>query len=318
MTLPGEPGAMHDLLDRATAAAGIGAWQCDLATEALTWSTGTYALFGIPLERTLDRGQIVQMYEPESRAAMERLRAEALAWGSQFTVEAKIVRPDGTDRWIRIKGDVVCRNGQPVQLYGVKQDVTEERRHREALRRLAEQDPVTGLASRAMFQSKFLSRSRGSAVLAPLGALILFDLDGFKALNDRYGHAAGDACLREVAVRLLAGIRDVLMIARIGGDEFAVLTLPWASSDAVRPRVQQIIEEICHPFFWQGHVLRIGASAGVVLPQNEWLYDSEELFAAADAALYCAKRQGRNRVIIANGGGPFAMTSDQAGHPART
>lgn len=291
--------AMQHLLDRATAAAGIGAWQCDLANETLTWSSGTYRLFGIPRERMLDRRQIVRMYDPESREAMERLRAEAIARRGPFTLEARITAGDGRDRWIRISGDVICRDHRVVQIYGLKQDVTEERRQREALRRLAEQDPVTGLASRAMFQAGFLAPARGAAPLAPLGALILFDLDGFKALNDRYGHAAGDACLREVAVRLNTGFPDALMIARIGGDEFAVLIPP--SGVALHDRIAQVIAQVAQPMFWRGHVLLAGASAGAAVPQDALRHDSEELFGVADAALYGAKRQGRNRVIVAGG-----------------
>jgi len=291
--------AMQHLLDRATAAAGIGAWQCDLATETLSWSSGTYRLFGIPQERKLDRRQIVSMYDPESREAMERLRAEAIARRGPFTLEARITAGDGRDRWIRISGDVICRDARPLQIFGLKQDVTEERRQREAMRRLAEQDPVTGLASRAMFQAGFLARSPASAAPTPLGALVLFDLDGFKAINDRYGHAAGDACLREVAVRLTSGFADALMVARIGGDEFAVLVPP--SGAALHERIRAVIGQIGHPMFWRGQILLVGASAGAAVPQDVWADEPEELFGVADAALYGAKRQGRNRVIVAGG-----------------
>jgi diguanylate cyclase (GGDEF)-like protein/PAS domain S-box-containing protein len=289
------------MLDRATAAAGIGAWQCDLASEALTWSSGTYRLFGLPAERPLDRRSIVAMYDPESREAMEHLRARAIERREAFALEARIVRQNGIERWIRISGDVICSAGAPVQIYGLKQDVTEERCQREALRRLAEQDPVTGLASRAMFQARFLTCECGSDGLAPLGALIMFDLDGFKALNDLHGHAAGDACLREVAVRLNAAFPDALMVTRIGGDEFAVLVPPRPASETLYERINGVIAQICQPLFWQGRTLRVGASAGAAVTANAWRYDPKELFGVADAALYGAKRQGRNRVIVAGG-----------------
>jgi diguanylate cyclase (GGDEF)-like protein/PAS domain S-box-containing protein len=293
--------AVGAMLDRATAAAGIGAWRCDLASDTLTWSSGTYLLFGLATERALDRRSIVAMYDPESREKIEYARARAIARREAFTLEAKIAQPDGRERWIRIRGDVICDAGRPVQIYGVKQDVTEERHQREALRRLAEQDPVTGLASRAMFQARFLACGCGSEALAPVGALVMFDLDGFKTLNDLYGHAAGDACLREVAVRLTAGFSDALMVARIGGDEFAVLVPPGPASETLYARISGVIAQICQPVFWQGYMLRVGVSAGAAVTADAWQHDPKELFSVADAALYGAKRQGRNRVVVAGG-----------------
>jgi diguanylate cyclase (GGDEF)-like protein len=150
-----------------------------------------------------------------------------------------------------------------------------------------------------MFQARFLARSPTIATPAPLGALILFDLDGFKAINDRYGHAAGDACLREVAVRLTSGFPGALMVARIGGDEFAALVPP--SGATLHERIRAAIAQIGQPMFWRGQVLLVGASAGAAVPQDGWAYEAEELFGVADAALYGAKRQGRNRVIVAGG-----------------
>src|SRR3546814_3499640 len=91
------------------------------------------------------------------------------------------------------------------------------------MRRMAEQDPLTGLANRGRFQTRFLDSPRSAPAITPLGALVLVAIDGCRQVNHISGHAAGDACLRTVAERLLTGFPDALLVARIGGSEFAIL-----------------------------------------------------------------------------------------------
>jgi PAS domain-containing protein len=102
------------------------AWQCDLLDDSLWWSEGVYDLFGLPRGTPLDRQAIVEMYLPESRAELDRLRTAAVAGCGSFTFEACIRRPDGTLRWIRITADVVTEQGRARYLYGSKLDVTKE------------------------------------------------------------------------------------------------------------------------------------------------------------------------------------------------
>ncbi len=102
------------------------AWQCDLATEKLCWSTGVFDLFGIPRGSTIDRRSTLEFYVPESRRLLDRLRTEALETCGSFTFEAQIWRVDGGLRWMRLNADVQKRNGRAVMLYGTKQDITME------------------------------------------------------------------------------------------------------------------------------------------------------------------------------------------------
>ncbi|KQS02380.1 hypothetical protein ASG11_13595 [Sphingomonas sp. Leaf357] len=102
------------------------AWQCDLATEQLRWTSGVFDLFGIPRGVAVDRRSTLDLYLPESRTLLERLRAAALETCGSFTFEAQIRRLDGDVRWMRLNADVQRRNGKAVILYGTKQDVTAE------------------------------------------------------------------------------------------------------------------------------------------------------------------------------------------------
>ena len=285
------------LLERANALAGIGSWSCQLADNALSWTTAVYDIFGFAPEYRLDRRETASFYAEESRALMERLRAEAIAHARPFTMEARIMRADGSERWMRLTGDVIRDNGRITHLYGLKQDITEEKLRWEALRRLAEHDPITGLANRAVYETRFLAPPMAQPVIAPLGALILFDLDHFKQINDRFGHAAGDACLKAAAQRLAAAFPDAPLVARIGGDEFAVLTDARLAPFTLKRRVARALADLGRPIQWRGHHLAFGASAGMAVAEDPQRYDAGALFAIADEALYAAKAAGRGVMI---------------------
>ena len=284
------------LLARAVAQAGIGTWTCDLADGALCWTPNVYDLFGLSPTVRLDRRDTVALYEEESRNMMERLRADAIAQARSFTMEAQIVRLDGERRWMRLSADVIRDGGRITRLFGLKQDITDEKKRWDALRRLAEHDAVTGLANRAVYESAFLNAPRAQPGITPLGALVLFDLDRFKQINDRFGHVAGDACLRAVGDRFASAFTDALLVARIGGDEFAVLAKADLSPLALKRRVARLLTEIARPILWRGHRLVIGASAGMVHVDDPYCYDAEALFSIADEALYAAKTRKRSVV----------------------
>lgn len=275
------------------ALAKVGAWSCSLSDNRLSWTSGVYDLFGLPIATSVDRRQTVEMYTEESRQALERVRAQAIATGRPFTLDAQIVRPAGDRRWMRITGEVTRDTSGAALLLGLKQDVTEEKARLETLRRLAENDALTGLASRAVFESRFFNRQRTASKVVPLGALILFDMDGFKAINDRLGHLAGDASLRVFAERLCASFPDALLTARIGGDEFAVLVGDDEPTASIEARGARFKARLRAPILWRERLFTVAATSGIAVPFDPFDYDPEELFARADAALYDAKRMSR-------------------------
>ncbi|MBH9551810.1 GGDEF domain-containing protein [Inhella gelatinilytica] len=163
------------------------------------------------------------------------------------------------------------------------------------IRRQALIDPLTGVANRRHFNEQLalaLARQRRNG--QPL-CLMLLDLDHFKPLNDRHGHAAGDAALVQVAQRLKASLREVDLAARIGGEEFALLLpdTPLAQALEVAQRLRQTLRAT--PPQWDGQALVVTVSGGVVQAQGN--SSAEGLLQAADAALYRAKGEGRDRVV---------------------
>lgn len=274
------------LFERASATAKLGIWQCELGSERLTWTNGVYDIFELPHQAPITREMILEFYTPESRRLMAAARSHALAHGSDFSVDVEITTPKGNRRWVRLTGAVESRGGVPSRIFGVKQDITEERLLSDRTRYLAEFDVMTGLANRGTFQA-YLDTAESKAI----GALVLVDLDGFKKVNDTFGHAVGDACLKEAANRLLACCGDAVLVARIGGDEFAVLASAAASPQAIEAMARGIVWTMGQPLHCLGHALDLGASVGVAHHHSG---SADDLFRQADAALYAAKDAGRN------------------------
>lgn len=177
------------------------------------------------------------------------------------------------------------------------------RAQKEQAERMARIDSLTGLATRRAFvEAAHAEVLRAHRFGEPLG-LLMFDLDHFKAINDTYGHAVGDAVLAQFGHDLVTTLRGVDMIARLGGEEFVAL-LPRCGLDeahAAAERVRAAVEQ--RQLKHHGHTVRYTVSVGVATlsaQDTDW----EALLARADQALYAAKRQGRNQVAVASASGP--------------
>lgn len=275
-----------EIFERASKAARMGTWQCDLPSERLTWSSGTYDLFGLQRNAGLVRRHILKSYSEQSLAHLQKVRGAALASGEEFTLDAQIEGPDFGRRWIRISATVERRNGEPIRLFGIKQDVTEEKKAFDHMRHLAEHDVMTGLANRTQFQVRLadMCGPEGSG-----GILMLVDLDDFKEVNDTLGHAIGDECLIEFTRRLSAICQAADLVARIGGDEFAILFGPSMSPHAIEDIAQRLVKAARAPMHCAGRTFNVSASIGLALAQGE---APIALFTKADIALYAVKAAG--------------------------
>jgi diguanylate cyclase len=170
---------------------------------------------------------------------------------------------------------------------GLKRDLTQQQ---EILARQAIHDPLTELGNRQMFIDH--ATDALAAAEETMTAVILVDLDGFKAINDTYGHATGDEMLRAAAERLNANIRANDTVSRLGGDEFVVL-LPQLVDDQIADTVaNRILRDLAQPLVIGDHVLSIPASAGIALTRGSGAV-VDEVMREADQALFQAKSEGR-------------------------
>ena len=214
--------------------------------------------------------------------------------GRVFSEEIEFVRRDGSRFWGQLMGAPVSSGDAAAGTIWTLGDVSEERRKRTALSWAATHDALTNIANRHEFEAR-LGEHLADRRRREAACVLYVDLDGFKAVNDAAGHAAGDQLLRDVASLLLARIRSIDLAARLGGDEFAVLLHACALPTALGVAEQIRVRVDSHSLVWQGEPYRVGVSIGVVQIDDSYV-DVATVIAAADAACYAAKHAGRNRV----------------------
>ena len=217
---------------------------------------------------------------PVLRALADRLAA---APGADAAAEIRLRHPDGAYRWLHIIGTDLRGNAGIGGIVWNGRDITEARRLQDELRHQATHDALTGLPNRALLQA----RARQAAPGSRLGVLLI-DLDGFKQVNDAYGHHAGDQVLIAVARRVTALLGASGTVARLGGDEFAVL-LPGADPIAAGVLAEVIAAAVAEPIALDGHptVVSVGASVGVACGDPA---DADGMLRDADAGMYRNKQ----------------------------
>lgn len=212
-----------------------------------------------------------------------------------FDGEVELIRRSGQQFWAHMRGRAVVPGDRSRGTIWTVEDVTEAREQRERLAWTSSHDSLTGLANRPAFET-LLERATHNAGTQPFCAMFI-DLDHFKQVNDTGGHAAGDALLRDVAHALAAQVRLSDTVARMGGDEFAVLLghcpLPQAQTLAEKLRGAVVAYRLA----WEGQSFGVGASIGLVQVDGSF-QTAADVLRAADAACYAAKQGGRNRVAV--------------------
>ena len=217
-----------------------------------------------------------------------------------YALEKRYVHAAGHVVWIHLSVALARdEQGAPLHVISHIEDITDRRARTEQLRDLALRDPLTGVANRARFLAELDDAVARAGPGALLGVVFL-DLDGFKQVNDRFGHPAGDELLRLAASRLEAALRPVDIVARFGGDEFALLlpSLPRAQDAAAI--ADRVLAALVAPYELEGRraPVSVTASMGMALAADDALA-AAALLAAADGAMYRAKRHGKNAYVVA-------------------
>ena len=185
-------------------------------------------------------------------------------------------------------------NGQVLHYISVFADITHLKTHAAELDRVAHYDPLTGLPNRRLLSDRLQQTMQRSARSGKSSAVCFLDLDGFKAINDRLGHAAGDQLLVGVAEHLKAALRGEDTLARLGGDEFVILLSEVSTLKEGATILDRVLQAVRQPVHVDGHVLSTSASIGVSLFPDDNV-DPETLLRHADQTMYLAKQAGKNR-----------------------
>lgn len=282
------------VFDNAAIAIGIG----DADGRVVDANPALAAMVGTPLARL--RGQLMSelVHPDDHHLVRSRIFDDLIASGAgTMRLELRYPRADGGAGWAEWAVTLVPETGgRAAYLLVVGEDTTQRRALQAELRRQARHDPLTGLPNRRQLVDT-LSQIIVDADPDDRIGLGFIDLDGFKAVNDTYGHGVGDRLLAAVANRLVATIDDEVVLARVGGDEFVVLLEPQCDSTRVAAVAEALLGALSEPIEVDEHQLRISACIGAVVTPVSGA-DAEKLLDAADAGLYRAKAAGPNRWVL--------------------
>ena len=257
-------------------------------------------MLGYSLEELRQRDLFALSDEGEREALRRFLARRLVAHSPVFSPEMEKAyrRKDGGLLWVyEALGVVKDSEGQPDFLVVVTQDISARKELEMRLSHDALHDALTGLPNRVMFHDRFERVLESARRYGRHAAVLYVDLDGFKSVNDQWGHAAGDLLLQQVARRLEDCVRAEDTVARLGGDEFGIVLATIEQADHCEVVASKVLLAMEQPFVLEGAVAHISASVGAALYPRHGA-DADALLAQADTAMYAAKQAGKNRFNI--------------------
>jgi diguanylate cyclase (GGDEF)-like protein/PAS domain S-box-containing protein len=294
---------LKERLSVAVDSAKIGVWEYRISTEDLTWDANMHSLYGtdpVSFSGAYQAWESAVHPEDSVRAAAEL--QEAIEGLQAFNTEFRVIWPNGEMRHIRAFARVMHgEDGEPDGMIGINYDITEQKETEKKLQHLATRDSLTGILNRRSLNERLeallsIARRRGQSLCLAIG-----DVDSFKKVNDTYGHGVGDQVLVLLASMLEDGLRTEDIVARLGGDEFCIVFPSMEARDAAVP-----LERLRRQFGKTaievdgGGTCNVTATFGIVDYEFGAMPEVEDLFEAADQALYRAKEAGRNRLGVNN------------------
>ncbi|HEU5398172.1 MAG TPA: EAL domain-containing protein [Gammaproteobacteria bacterium] len=254
----------------------------------LSVNRGFSYITGLPAAEVMGRPPDVIRLASGGREMFAAL-ADSIARGQHFESEVEALRPDGKPYALELHVmPVSAAAGKPGHWICILRDVSERKAHLDALQHQALHDTLTGLPNRVLLHDRVEQAILGVRRNGQTFSLLFLDLDGFKEINDTFGHHTGDQLLAEVGTRLRSRLRATDTIARLGGDEFAVVLGGSDGKPDAEHLAAKLLQALEQPFQIEGHVLTVGASIGIV-HSPEHGADPTTLMRRADVAMYVAK-----------------------------
>ncbi|WP_250958708.1 EAL domain-containing protein [Rhizobium sp. CG5] len=301
--------------DLALASYNCGIWEADPVDGGAIWDERMMQLYGISFASgVVTEEQWLNCLEPENRQQTLEDTQRAIARGTTLQSVQHVVLPDGSFRFVRSVGQLHTTRDGRRKIIGIAFDVTADMLLTEELKVAKEEadarnveleivknriefnslhDPLTGLANRRRLDMELDSLTRNGQGLRHKFSILHLDLDRFKEINDTLGHAAGDAMLVNASRILTRNVRADDLVARIGGDEFVILSHNNTNAEHLSTLSARIIEEMSVPIDFEGFSCRCGVSIGIAQAQGIGI-DARKVLVNADIALYQAKATGRN------------------------
>jgi diguanylate cyclase (GGDEF)-like protein/PAS domain S-box-containing protein len=255
-------------------------------------------VLGVEPADLVDADAFDHVHDDDRPHARERLAAFVARGEDSTTISYRWRRPSGEIIWIENVMRAVRDpdTGLLTSIEGSARDVTARKEREDELSHRALHDPLTGVANRTLFVERLAHALRIRRQTGLSLAVLAIDLDGFKDVNDAYGHLEGDRALVTVAERLTTAVRQTDTVGRFGGDEFLVLCLETTADDATA-LARRLVDSVSQPIDVERGPTTIGASVGVA-PVDAGDPSIDAVLGAADQAMYEAKRAGKRDVRI--------------------
>ena len=275
---------------------GVCIWSLDVSSDTMNYnsSSQTKEIFGLP-SQSFHQNPMVwkKLMHPDDLQKVEKGQ-KAVLEGRNVEIEHRVIKSNNEICWITTKmvGNK-DKTGNITQIEGISIDTNERNHLLLKNEHMAMHDCLTNLPNRSLFEELCLTALARANRQKNMLAILFVDLDRFKDVNDDFGHAAGDSLLQSVSKRSRDCIRETDTVARMGGDEFAIVIVDVIKLEDVRRQAQRIVHEISRPFTVKGHEITITASIGISIYPSDG-EDMPTLLENADAAMYKVKEDGKN------------------------
>jgi len=283
------------ILQRAERMGHLGYWEYDIRKRRIRMSDEMIRLYDLEPGANPGRDKFVERMHPEDR---DRVRATLIAAERNGTackgIDYRLIAPDGSIRWLLQQIEVTCdAGGAPLEMHGTVLDITNRKILEEHLKRLAHVDELTALPNRTSLSERLEQVLAARQNAEDRAALLFIDVDGFKTVNDTYGHNIGDRLLQDVARRISDCLRAGDFVARSGGDEFVVLLSRIRNRESVVELAGRIATACARPFTIGPREVYSPVSIGISVAPDDGI-TADDLLRNADSAMYAAKSAGRN------------------------
>ncbi len=266
-------------------------------------SPSVRALLGYEPEELIGH-RAIDLVHPDDRESFGALMAEIRS-GKLETGASEVRQRHKDGHWVWMEASVRLTydpaTGAPNGYVASVRDIQRRKQAESHLEYLASHDTLTGLANRAVFDQRLAEAVLQAQRDGRRFALFCMDIDGFKRINDTFGHQAGDAVLSEAARRFQVAISDDDIAVRLGGDEFALIRMLDDAEPAVSATMmaERLIDAMARPILFRAHEIQATLSIGIAQAPQDGL-DVDQVLSAADRALYAAKLGGRNTYRFAS------------------
>lgn len=281
--------------------AGDGVWDWNIETSEMFFSKRWKEMLGYSDSDISNQYTtwLSLIHKEDRPQAVKNLKEHLEEESEGFRTEYRVLCKDNSWLWVLSRGVIVEWNaeGRPSRMVGTHTDISKRKESEELIWKQANFDTLTGLPNRRMFFDRLAGEIKRAARAKQVFALMFIDLDGFKEVNDEFGHQAGDELLMRVSKRLGQCIRESDTLARLGGDEFIIILNNLESQSSVEGVANNLLDVLGEPYQLGAKPVMISASIGIATyPLNG--RDGDSLISHADSAMYEAKSKGKNCWVL--------------------